>query len=149
MDMFTLLKSDHEKVKKMFEEALAEEEIDKELVNTICEELLMHMEIEEKFLYPVMKKTEEMKNKAEEAVLEHKEGKTVIEALQTSRLTNVKRKVKLEVLKLEIEHHVEEEENEVFPELKRLVPQEQLQEIAEKMQAHKAKKMGKELAMAS
>ncbi len=134
MDMFTLLKQDHEEAKTLLEEILEKEEIDKTLVNQVCEALLLHMDIEEKYLYPVMKKQEGAEEITAEAQEEHKEARKVIEELMSGKLrSETKLKVKLEILQLEIEHHVEEEETELFPQIEKSLSQEEIDSIGQKM----------------
>lgn len=134
MDMYNLLIEDHNKVKALFEKALADKDnIDKETVEKICDELLLHMEKEEKFLYPLLLKIEEVEDMSKEAIEEHRGAKETIRALKHKELNKAEYTVKVETLKLEIEHHVKEEEEELFPKLKKLIAKEQTNDIANEM----------------
>ena len=135
MDMYKLLIDDHNKVKALFGKALADKDnIDESIVEQICDELLLHMAKEEKFLYPVLLETEEVKGMGEEAIEEHRGAKEVIRALKNKELKKAEYIVKVETLKLEIEHHVEEEETALFPKLKEVLSKDKTNKIGEQMQ---------------
>lgn len=140
MNFITMLKKEHKETKDLFKEILEAEKIDHEKTKQLSSMLLMHMENEEKHLYPVMEKHKEVGDITKEAELEHKEGKKVIKELMGGKLDDVEYKVKLEILQLEIEHHVEEEEKELFPKCKELLSDEDIKAISEKMMAFKEKK---------
>ena len=62
MNFFNLLKSEHKEVKTKLEELVNSEEIDREECEIVCQKLLLHMEMEEKYFYPVMEDFEETKD---------------------------------------------------------------------------------------
>lgn len=149
MDLFQLLKDDHKKAKQQLESILSKEEIDKKAVQAVCSELLIHMEMEETYLYPVTLKKGEDKEITEEAIEEHKEAKKVIEELLSGRLKETKLKVKVEILQLEIEHHVEEEETELFEQIRNALSQSEIEEIGKKMQALKTSRLNEQKQLAT
>jgi hemerythrin-like domain-containing protein len=142
----SLLKEQHKEAKKLFDEALASDPVDREKAKLVCKKLSLHMELEEKYLYPVTEKLEDTKEDAKEAELEHAEAKKAIKDIIADKLDDTELKVKLELLSLEIEHHVKEEENEFFPKIRKDIPKEQQDEIKNQMIALMEKKEGKQKA---
>lgn len=138
MDLLTLLKSDHAEAKNLFRKILKEDEIDTELVETLCQKLTIHMELEEKLFYPVLSEHKETSELAEEAGLEHAEAKKLVRALDNSE-----RKVKCEMLQLTIEHHVDEEEGEIFPKAKKILSRDQLNSIGAEFIKQKEKRLAR------
>jgi|SRR6478609_7226761 len=144
----SLLKEQHKEAKKLFDEALASDPVDREKAKLVCKKLSLHMELEEKYLYPVTEKLEDTQEDAKEAELEHAEAKKAIKDIIADKLDDTELKVKLELLSMEIEHHVKEEENEFFPKIRKDIPKEQQEEIKAQMLALMEKKEGKEKAAA-
>lgn len=141
MNFFTLLKQDHKEAKGLFKELLKADVVDREKTELLCHKLQLHMEMEEKCFYPIMDKVSSTADLAEEAELEHAEAKKHLRALlKGNALDDVEYKVKLEMLRLGIEHHVQEEETEFFPQAEKALSKEQVQEITEKMLALKERK---------
>jgi hemerythrin-like domain-containing protein len=140
MNFFTLLKQEHDEAKETFKTLLGGEEIDRDETEVLCQKLLLHMEMEEKYFYPLMEQYKSTEELSEEAELEHTEAKKFIRSLQNNKLDETEFKVKLEILQLAIEHHIEEEESEIFPKAKQKLDKDQVQEITEQMVALKEKK---------
>jgi hemerythrin-like domain-containing protein len=147
MDMLTLLKQDHEEVKQQFEAIMSQDEIDRDALKQVCHELLIHAELEEKLLYPRMKKLEEAKEITDEAVLEHQEARKVIDEILHGRLRETKLKVKAEILQLAVQHHIEEEESDLFPLVQKAFSKAEIREIGEEMLTLKEKLAGKAFAL--
>lgn len=123
-DAVALLKEDHKKVKKMFKdfEKLKEKGSDEEkaaLVSQICMELTVHTQIEEEIFYPAFRKTKDAEDMVDEAVVEHASAKDLVRQLQTMQPSDELYDAKVTVLGEYIEHHVEEEEKEMFKKAKR------------------------------
>lgn len=118
-----LLIDDHKKVKKLFKDfdKLKEKGGDEEkqaLVEEICNELLLHTQVEEEIFYPAAREAveEDMLNEAE---VEHASAKDLIEQIQALKPSDPMYDAKVTVLGEYIEHHVEEEEKEMFPKVKK------------------------------
>jgi iron-sulfur cluster repair protein YtfE (RIC family) len=139
MTLFTLLKQDHDKVKREFKALMQQDEIDVDVLESICNELTIHMQMEEKYLYPVMQKEESAKEITEEAILEHQEAKKLVDEILDGDLDTTELKVKAEMLQLAIEHHVKEEEDELFAEIKDSLSEDRIDEIAQQMITFKEK----------
>jgi len=147
MNIFTVLKKDHREVQDLFKDILKDEDdLDEDKVETLCQMLTVHMELEEKLFYPELKRHKETSDMEEEAELEHAEAKTLVRALKKGGLDNTEMKVKIEMLQLAINHHIEEEEKEVFPEAKEIISDDKISSIAEKFTAEKEKRMARAIA---
>jgi hemerythrin-like domain-containing protein len=124
MDAIALLTQDHKKVKKMFKDfdKLKEEgdSAEKEaLVKEICAELTVHAEIEEELFYPTVRKAIDDDDMMNEAEVEHASAKDLIEQLLSMDPEDEMYDAKVTVLGEYIDHHVEEEQNEMFPKAKK------------------------------
>jgi hemerythrin-like domain-containing protein len=124
-DAITLLTTDHAKVKKLFEEFESLKEGDgsdtdkSALVTQICNELKVHAEIEEEIFYPAVRKAIEDGDLVDEALVEHASAKELIAQLEEMSPDDELYDAKVTVLAEQIEHHVEEEEGEMFPKAKK------------------------------
>jgi len=141
MDIFSVLKNDHKEVKNIFEEILKIEDLDTKKIEKLCSMLTIHMELEEKLVYPVFQKHKEVAELTKEAFLEHDEAKKLIRSLKKEGLENEELKVKCEMLQLAINHHVDEEEGEVFPKAKKVLPDQEIRSLGEAFIEHKQKRL--------
>jgi hypothetical protein len=141
MDAITLLKTDHEKVSGIFEklEETTEraEKTREELFLKLKQELDLHAHIEETIFYPVLKKAEETREITMEGIQEHHAVKTLLRELSAMGVTSETWTAKLKVLKENVEHHVEEEEGEMFKSAREVLSQEQLEELGALMEQEK------------
>lgn len=137
--LFELLKQDHEKVKDLFEELEEDGEMEaqEDLFSQIQEELEMHMEGEEKFFYPALEESGETKEKVLESYEEHHVTKMVLGEFGGMAQDDERWKAKVKVLKELVEHHIEEEEKEIFKMAKKALDKEQIEEIAEQIREQK------------
>jgi len=124
-DAITLLTADHAKVKKLFKEYadLKEEggsaEEKSALVTRICNELKIHTEIEEEIFYPAVRKAIDDSDLMDEALVEHAGAKELIAQLEEMSPDDELYDAKVTVLGEQIQHHVKEEEGEMFPKAKK------------------------------
>lgn len=138
---FELLKQDHQKVKKLFMECQSGGS--PEIFKQIEQELKIHMDVEEKFLYPVLEKhQEELREKTFEAFEEHHVTKQALKETSKVSPNDERWKAKISVLMELVDHHVEEEEKQLFPMAKKALDKNQIQEITEKIQQAKSKAQG-------
>lgn len=119
-DAIALLKSDHREVEKAFKkfEELGDGDYKKkkELADHICNELLVHMTVEEEIFYPAVKAdAKEAEDVVNEGVVEHSGAKVLIEEIMAMKGDEELFDTKVMVLFEQIEHHVKEEEGEMFP----------------------------------
>jgi len=120
-DAIALLKEDHRAVEelfKQFESAKGNGRKEK-LARKICLELIVHTKIEEEILYPACEgKIDE--DELKEAYVEHDAAKVLIAEIEGANgQTDDFFDAKVQVLSEEIEHHVKEEEGELFPEVRK------------------------------
>lgn len=120
-DAINLLKTDHDKVKDLFDqfentENLAER---KRIADEAIAELKIHAEIEEKIFYPTVREelNEDLMNEADE---EHHVAKLIIAELERMSATDDHWAAKFTVLAENVRHHIKEEEGEMLPEARRL-----------------------------
>jgi hemerythrin-like domain-containing protein len=122
-DAIALLKEDHRTVSGLFEEfAKADEEEQSAIAQRVCQLLTVHATIEEELLYPAAKETfEDEKNTdlVNEAEVEHGSAKELIAKIEGMASDDEHFKATVTVLGEYIKHHVKEEENELFPQLKK------------------------------
>lgn len=129
MNIFTILESDHQKIKTMFSKFHGLEDEKKEgkqkLADEIFSELEIHTQIEEEFFYPAILKSladdEKGKRLLEAAYTDHRLVKERIEELRALEAEDEVFLVKFSVLRENVENHMEEEEGELFPEAKKLL----------------------------
>lgn len=121
-DACDLLDADHKAVKKMFNEyeELTEakgntREKRRALAEKICNELMIHTQIEEEIFYPALRKPIKDDLLMNEAEVEHTLAKDLIAQIQGMDIGDPMYDAKVKVLGEYIDHHVKEERNEMFP----------------------------------
>ena len=143
MDIFQLLKKDHQEAKQLFKRIESGKGDKMNLFSELRQELMIHMEGEEKLFYPVLKKNDQTKDITEEGIQEHKEAKKIIKEMQSSKKADEQWDSKLHELREAIEHHIDEEEHELFEKAKNILGREQSAEIAQQFQQEKQQRMAK------
>jgi hemerythrin-like domain-containing protein len=141
MNAFTLLKADHQKVAGILEkiESTTERATKgrEELFAQLKSELEVHTRIEETILYPALEEYEETRDIALEAYEEHAVVKQLLEDLDSSDKADEHWTAKFTVLKENIEHHVEEEEGEMFTKARKVLSEEDINKLGERLEAAK------------
>jgi hemerythrin superfamily protein len=123
-DAIAMLTEDHKKVKKLFSDfdKLKESGSDEEksaVVEKICNELTIHAELEEEIFYPAVREAIDEGDLMDEALVEHAGAKALIAQLEDMDPEDDLYDAKVTVLGEQINHHVEEEEGEMFPKAKK------------------------------
>jgi hemerythrin superfamily protein len=120
-DAIQLLRADHHKVQDLFDqfEKARGENRKAELAQKICAELKVHAQIEEEILYPAARKALKEQDLIDEAAVEHASAKDLIAQIEGAPPDDELFDAKVTVLGEYIKHHVKEEQNEIFPKLKR------------------------------
>ena len=140
-----MLEADHRKVEGLFaqyeDEKEGEESVKEELARRICGELTVHAQVEEEIFYPWLRENldEEKMELIEEALVEHASAKDLIAQLEGASGIDEAYDAKVKVLSEYIKHHVKEEENEIFKEVRDL--REELDAVGQEMAARKAELM--------
>ena len=116
----SLRESDHEEVKKLFKEIEAKED-QEAIFDQIKGALEVHATIEEEIFYPAVKKarSEEVKHEVREAYQEHRQVKALLAAIAEISPDDESYSAKIKVLKEDVEHHVDKEEGEMFPDARK------------------------------
>ena len=144
MDAFELLKADHKKVSGLFDELEAATGKAKlSVFDQIKTELELHTHIEEAIFYPALEKPEETHDLTLEAYEEHKTVKTLLAKLSRARTANDEWQAQAKVLRENVEHHVEEEENELFDKADEALSDEEIEALGQRMEAEKARQQGR------
>jgi hemerythrin-like domain-containing protein len=150
MDALALLKADHDKVKKMLAdgEKTTErgEKTRSELFTTLKAEMMLHERIEEEIFYPALKEHPKAKDIVLEAYEEHHVVDDIMGELEATDVTDETWAAKFKVMKENIEHHIEEEEGEMFKQARQVFETDELQELGERMA--ELKKVGQEVGPA-
>ncbi|HEX3550711.1 MAG TPA: hemerythrin domain-containing protein [Candidatus Elarobacter sp.] len=146
-DAIALLKADHRTVKELFAQVEETSERAKaqlgRLGTQICTELTIHTQIEEQIFYPAVKeRTQRGHHEERDLVLEsyeeHAAAKKVIEDVRATDPGDESYKPKLTTLSELIDHHVKEEEHQLFPGVKKLFDEDELVELGRRLSELKA-----------
>jgi hemerythrin-like domain-containing protein len=144
-NFFELLKKDHNKVKgimkKLKDSSGKEERVD--LLNKLKMEIEPHMEAEENVFYTVLTTKKEAKEKALEAIEEHHVANTVLRELDKNSKEGDRWKAKMSVFKELVEHHIEEEEGEIFEVTEKVLSEDQMSDMLKRFTDAKQKAKSK------
>ena len=149
MDALTLLKEDHQKVKKLMGELEKTTErgvkTRQELFTKLVTELTIHEQIEEQIFYPRVKQqatTKKVEEMIDESFEEHHFVDTVKEEIESTPFESEKWAAKFKVMMENIEHHAfEEEEGKLFPQVKKIFEPQELEDMGTEMQELKQQLM--------
>jgi hemerythrin superfamily protein len=139
-DVIDVLISDHRDVTALISEiwSVTDPMIRRDLADTAISELVRHAVAEEMYVYPVMRKYLAGGEKAvEHDVEEHKQLEQTMKQLEAVDVSSTEFDAALRRLEALLADHVQDEESEQFPELRLRVPQEELAELAGKVETAK------------
>jgi len=120
-DAIAMLKDDHQKVAQLFTQFEKLSDVDgadaekASIVEQICSDLKVHAQIEEEIFYPSARDAIDEEDLVDEAEAEHADAKELIAQLESLDPGDDKYDETVELLNEEIDHHVKEEENGLFP----------------------------------
>ena len=141
MDAFNLLKADHRKVEDLFSQLeAARGQAKLRVFDQIKTELDLHAHIEEKIFYPALEKPRQTHELTLEAYEEHEVVKKLLRELSKAKTANDEWQAQAEVLQENVEHHVQEEENELFKKASKALSEEEIGELGELLAAEKNRK---------
>ncbi len=147
MDAIALLKEDHDKAKKLMTELEATTErgvkTREQKWTKLLKELTIHENIEEEIFYPALHEVDDKELKALvlEALEEHHLVDDIVEQLKGTPFEDEHWAAKFKVTKENVEHHIEEEETEMFKLVRKHFSKEELEELGARMEAAKAEQM--------
>ncbi len=130
--IYVLLKKDHKEVKKLFKQILDECKSDEATYNQIRNALQVHMRGEEEYFYPAIKDGKDARILSNEAIVEHNSAKMLMDEIDNTDEDNEMWLPRVKVLSEMIDHHVEDEEGDLFDEAKKLLNENQEREIGQK-----------------
>lgn len=141
MNIYNYLKKDHALVAQLFEQIISEESSVKrsKLFEELKENLILHAETEHKTFYKALKAFEETKDLIKHADKEHTEVKDYLAQISEISLDDDLWLEQVGELKHAVEHHVQEEEEEIFKKAKQVLDKNQEQDLASEMEALKQK----------
>ncbi|MDH5224486.1 MAG: hemerythrin domain-containing protein [Actinomycetota bacterium] len=141
MDALKLLKQDHDEVKTMLSDL---EDTTERAVKTRTEglatlkaELEVHESIEEEIFYPALKEHPKTKDLALEGYEEHHVVDMVMGEIEGIAPNDETWMAKFTVMKENLEHHIEEEEGEMFEQARKVFDDDELGKLGDRMQARK------------
>jgi hemerythrin superfamily protein len=138
MDAITLLRTDHKTIEKLFKEfekaGPTAYKTKRHIVDRMIEQLSIHAAIEEQHFYPSVKeRVEEQDGSVLEALEEHHIVKWVLSELDGTDPTDERFDAKVTVLVELVRHHVEEEEQQMFPAVRNALGRKELSDLGEAM----------------
>ncbi len=142
-DAIAFLKAEHREVEDLFKrfEKLGDgaHKSREATVERIIEALSKHAAIEEEIFYPAIRERVEQGEKDDDLVLEaleeHHVAKTALNEIEKLPSENERFKAKVTVLMESVRHHVKEEEEEMFPKVRKLFSRSELEEMGERLKA--------------
>jgi hemerythrin superfamily protein len=141
LDIYSLLRQDHQRVKELFDRIEATESGGggkrESLFAAIKKELILHKEAEESTFYAALSMLPELSYRIEEAMEEHVDIEELLQELEELDTGSDAFMAQFAELREEVEHHVGDEENEIFPRARDLLTEEQSDKIAREMLSQK------------
>lgn len=142
-DPITIIKDDHRTVEELFKayEELGDEAFvhKRDIADRIIENLTVHAEMEEAICYPRFKEAlnDEDDKMIEEAYVEHAGAKDLLSDLSALKADDPKFDASMKVLMEQIRHHVEEEEDELLPKVKKEISEDVFKQMGDEMMEFK------------
>jgi hemerythrin superfamily protein len=142
MDGLEMLEEDHRKVEKLFndfeEQGNQAYKAKQGIAEKVIDELTVHSEMEEKVLYPfAQEQIEDTEENVRESFEEHHVVEELMKEIGGMGPEDEQFDAKVTVLMENVRHHIEEEEGELFPKIRKALGTERLEELGERMQAVK------------
>lgn len=127
--IYDILSSEHRQVADLLQQALRDGS--KETFFKVKAKTDPHLLGEEKLFYPMLQQKEELRNLVNHAYEEHNQIKSISSELESMDAGSQNWTSKVKELNEAVTHHVQEEENKVFPEAKKVLSQDKAQDIAQ------------------
>lgn len=144
MDVFTLLKRDHKEVKQLFEKiensTSRAVKLREKTLQQLAQELEMHTSLEEEIVYPRFKEIASLKDTILEAYEEHHVATQLLQEITDMSADEEQWKAKVTVLKEMIEHHVKEEEKELFPKAQKALGKDESEALGKRIEEEKKRR---------
>jgi len=141
MDALTLLKADHDRLRKLLDELESTTErgikTRQELFSTIKGELTIHEVIEEEIFYPALLEMAKTRDITLESYEEHHVVDLLMAELEDLDVADERWGAKAKVMHENVEHHMGEEEGEMFTKTRQVFEEQELRQLGERMAARK------------
>ncbi len=140
MNIYERLQQEHEVQKQLAAQIMrtsGDSSERRELFEEFKTEAESHAAAEEQTFYAALIEKQESQEQARHSISEHKSAADLIEELEETEMGNGGWIRKFEKLKDELEHHIAEEENDVFKMARRLIDSDEANELAEKFERRK------------
>ncbi len=145
-DGLDLLERDHRQLEALLKQGVETDEYSladrQAILKQLARELTVHEQLEEKVLYPVLKSHAEAKDIVLEGYQEHHVADVLLRELQELPPSDERWGAKLKVLQESLDHHIGEEEGEMFNTARAILSREQLDDIGARMEAMRAELQG-------
>ena len=144
MDAITLLTEDHDQVRRLFEQFRSAQDASngqlmRETADKIFAELEVHTTIEEEIFYPAARgKDEDIDETLDESLQEHHVVDVLMEEMRGIESGSDEWVAKMTVLIENVEHHAEEEEQDLFPDTRRELGDDRIEALGGELEARKA-----------
>jgi hemerythrin superfamily protein len=146
MNALDLLTEDHQKVRELFEQVqqIRDNDQKKELFDQIDTELAVHAEIEETIFYPALEKHDALKEFVREAREEHEQVEQLLLEIEDLATEDTDFSSQLAELQETVEHHVAQEEEEMFPKVREIFDKTALEQLGRELASGKQMTPGKD-----
>ena len=134
MNMIDMLMQDHQEAAGMMEQIESAGEGDASVMTTfeqLKQALMLHMQAEEQIFYPALRSNDETGDQIGESFEEHQEVKDMLAEMSGLQAGNQEFMDMMSDLKESVEHHVEEEENKLFPKARKILGDSRLEEMGQ------------------
>jgi hemerythrin superfamily protein len=136
MNIIEMLKQDHQEASAMMDRIESADAGDASVMtifNQLKQALTLHTQIEETIFYPALRNNDETQDQIEESFEEHQEVKDLLSEMSGMQAGSDEFMSLMGDLRDAVEHHVEEEENELFPQAQQILGDSRLQEMGQQM----------------
>jgi hemerythrin superfamily protein len=144
MDAITLLEDDHESMRALLDDIEAtdpsEHVVRGQLYVRLKEELTVHEIIEEEIFYPELKAHPKAREIVLEGIEEHNVVDSLLKEIDGLPVSDEKWNAKFTVMKENVEHHMEEEEGEMFKKARSVFDESELNELGERMEKRRSER---------
>jgi hemerythrin superfamily protein len=143
MNALDLLTEDHQKVRQLFQQVqqIRDNDEKKELFDQIDTELAVHAEIEETIFYPALEEHDQLKDMVRESREEHEQVEQLLLEIEDLATEDTDFTSQMAELEETVEHHVAEEEEEIFPKVREIFDEAALEQLGKELASAKGKQM--------
>ena len=146
MNAIDLLTKDHKHLKTLLARAVTAkgDERREELIETLRSELVAHERMEEEVFYPPLRDNKKTHDIVLEGYQEHHVADLILDELLELPADSEMWQPTVKVLQENIEHHIEEEEDDMFKKARKILSEQELEELGARMEAVKKEAMAQE-----